>query len=128
MSKDNQSGLKSLGLPRTPPGKKVSDAEKLIVLTLAETSAEEDNCSDHRLLSVESEGKIRMASTAVERGDDDEILSVNQDHLLNKPSSMKLTKRGDLLQPPITRLARPIPKMNILVMDQHQCPPMNKPA
>uniref|UniRef100_A0A915J9B2 Uncharacterized protein n=1 Tax=Romanomermis culicivorax TaxID=13658 RepID=A0A915J9B2_ROMCU len=39
MSKDNQS---------------VHDVEKLIVLTLAESSAEEDNDSDHMPLSVES--------------------------------------------------------------------------
>uniref|UniRef100_A0A915L5C5 Uncharacterized protein n=1 Tax=Romanomermis culicivorax TaxID=13658 RepID=A0A915L5C5_ROMCU len=96
MSKDNQGGLRSLGLPRTPLGKKVSDLEKLIVLTSAETWAEEDNGSDHRPLSVENEGKISTASTAVEREDDDAILSTNQDHLFKIPSSTNLLRRGDL--------------------------------
>uniref|UniRef100_A0A915JF83 Uncharacterized protein n=1 Tax=Romanomermis culicivorax TaxID=13658 RepID=A0A915JF83_ROMCU len=127
MSKDNQGGLSSLGLPRTPLGKKVSDLEKLIVWTIAESWAEEDNGSDHRPLSVENEGEIPTASTAVDREDDDAILSTNQDHLFKTPSSTNLLRRGDLLQPPITGPVCPIPKMNIPVMDQHQHWPMNKP-
>uniref|UniRef100_A0A915HVK2 Uncharacterized protein n=1 Tax=Romanomermis culicivorax TaxID=13658 RepID=A0A915HVK2_ROMCU len=46
-----------------------------------ESSAEEDNGSDHRPLLMENEGEIPMASTAVEREDNDAILSTNQDHV-----------------------------------------------
>uniref|UniRef100_A0A915KUZ7 Uncharacterized protein n=1 Tax=Romanomermis culicivorax TaxID=13658 RepID=A0A915KUZ7_ROMCU len=119
MSEDNQGGLRSSGLPRTLPGKKVHDLEKLIVLTSAESLAEKDNGSDHRPLSVDNEGQIPTASTAVERKDDKAILSTNQDHLFKIPSSTNLLRRGHLLELPITGLARPIPKMNILVVDQH---------
>uniref|UniRef100_A0A915IQ00 Uncharacterized protein n=1 Tax=Romanomermis culicivorax TaxID=13658 RepID=A0A915IQ00_ROMCU len=79
MSKDNLGGLKSSGLPRTPPGKKVHDSEKLIVLTSAASLAEEDNGSDHRPLSVKNECDIPKASTAVEREDKDMILGMNND-------------------------------------------------
>uniref|UniRef100_A0A915ISX7 Uncharacterized protein n=1 Tax=Romanomermis culicivorax TaxID=13658 RepID=A0A915ISX7_ROMCU len=54
MSKDNQGGLRSPGLPRTPLRKNARNLEKLIVLTSAESSAEEYNGSDHRPLSVEN--------------------------------------------------------------------------
>uniref|UniRef100_A0A915JTJ6 Uncharacterized protein n=1 Tax=Romanomermis culicivorax TaxID=13658 RepID=A0A915JTJ6_ROMCU len=93
MSKDNLGGLKSLALPRTPLGKKARDAEKLIILTSAETSAVEDNCSDHRPLSVENEGNRLTTLSAVEREDDDTILSANEDQIFKIPSSTNLPRR-----------------------------------
>uniref|UniRef100_A0A915KB85 Uncharacterized protein n=1 Tax=Romanomermis culicivorax TaxID=13658 RepID=A0A915KB85_ROMCU len=99
-----------------------------LVLTSADSSAEEDNDSDHRPLSVKNEGKVPMASTAAEREDDDTILWSNQDQLFKKLSLTNFPKRGDLLQPPIMGLAHPLPKMNIPVMDQHHRWLMNKPA
>uniref|UniRef100_A0A915KVR5 Uncharacterized protein n=1 Tax=Romanomermis culicivorax TaxID=13658 RepID=A0A915KVR5_ROMCU len=128
MSKDNVGGLKSLGLPRTPPGKKVCASEKLIVLTSAESSAEEDHGSDHRPLSVVNEGNIPMVSTAVEREDNDTILSMNEDHVFKIPSSTNLLRRGNLFQLPISGPVPPTPEMNIPVINQHQRWLMNKPT
>uniref|UniRef100_A0A915HMP4 Uncharacterized protein n=1 Tax=Romanomermis culicivorax TaxID=13658 RepID=A0A915HMP4_ROMCU len=127
MSKDNQNSLKGSGLPRTPLGKKVSAAEKLIVLTSAESSAEEDNGSDQRPLLMRDEGQKPTTSVAAEREADDKVLAVKKDQIFKKPLSINFPRRGDLLQPRMMGLSHPNPKMNIPVLEQHQWRPMNKP-
>uniref|UniRef100_A0A915J4Y2 Uncharacterized protein n=1 Tax=Romanomermis culicivorax TaxID=13658 RepID=A0A915J4Y2_ROMCU len=77
---------------------------------------------------VENEGDKPRASIAVEREDDNAILSRNQDHVVKILSTTNHQRRGDLLQLPISGLGHPMVKVNILVMDQHQCQLMNKPA
>uniref|UniRef100_A0A915I882 Uncharacterized protein n=1 Tax=Romanomermis culicivorax TaxID=13658 RepID=A0A915I882_ROMCU len=100
----------------------------IIVILWTETSAEENSCSDHRLLSVENEGNRPTTSSAAKREDDNTILSSNEDQIFKIPSLTNLRRRGDLLQPPINGPGRPIPKMSIPVVDQQQPQPTNKHA
>uniref|UniRef100_A0A915KB63 Uncharacterized protein n=1 Tax=Romanomermis culicivorax TaxID=13658 RepID=A0A915KB63_ROMCU len=78
-------------------------------------------------LWIKKPGEVKLAAT-VEREEDDAVLSWKEDQIFKIPSSTNLPKRGEYLQPPITELARPLPKMNILVLDQQQRGPTNKPA